>query len=185
MSCRDSSDDKGLKPLFVIPHEKHREDVEEIVGDDTNIMFITTPGQVGSCMPSIPSVVVGLSAPYSTALQLSESTKFLLCILLLCEAHLPHQRLRRCRRHQHRRRPARQRPRQAMVNELTASFLLLFSHSCHVMPCGHSMLCFVPLSSVALFSSTEKASLFLPYAEDKGSCTVITSVTGKLIDIDV
>jgi hypothetical protein len=52
------------------------------------------------------------------------------------------------------------------------------------MPCGHSMLCFVPLSSVALFSSTEKASLFLP-AEDKGSCTVITSVTGKLIDIDV
>jgi hypothetical protein len=60
MSCHGSSDDKGLKPLFVIPHEKHREDVEEIVGDDTNIMFITTPGQVGSCMLPLPSVVVGL-----------------------------------------------------------------------------------------------------------------------------
>jgi hypothetical protein len=72
-----------------------------------------------------------------------------------------------------------------MVNELTASFLFLFSHSWHVMPCGHAMLCFVPLSSVALFSSAEKASLFLPYAEDKGSCTIITSATGKLIDVDV
>ncbi|KAF8644206.1 hypothetical protein HU200_066521 [Digitaria exilis] len=38
---------------------------------------------------------------------------------------------------------------------------------------------------VALFSSAEKAKLFLPYVEDKGSCTVITSATGKLIDIDV
>lgn len=42
-----SSDEKGLKPLFVIPHEKHREEIEEEVGEDTNILFITTPGQVG------------------------------------------------------------------------------------------------------------------------------------------
>lgn len=38
---------------------------------------------------------------------------------------------------------------------------------------------------VALFSSKEKARLFLPYVEEKKSCTVITSETGKLIDIDV
>jgi hypothetical protein len=43
----------------------------------------------------------------------------------------------------------------------------------------------VSFASVALFSSAEKAKLFLPYVEDKGSCTVIASATGKLIDIDV
>jgi hypothetical protein len=42
-----SSGDRGLKPLFVIPHEKHRDEIEEEVGDDTSILFITTPGQVG------------------------------------------------------------------------------------------------------------------------------------------
>lgn len=35
-----------MKPLFVIPHEKIREDVEEHVGEDASIVFITTPGQV-------------------------------------------------------------------------------------------------------------------------------------------
>jgi len=49
-----SSDDKGLKPLFVIPHEKHREEIEEEVGEDTNILFLTTPGQVQEVMgPSV------------------------------------------------------------------------------------------------------------------------------------
>ena len=37
---------RGVKPLYVIPHEKERENVEEIIGDDTNMIFITTPGQV-------------------------------------------------------------------------------------------------------------------------------------------
>ncbi len=37
---------RGFRPLFVIPHEKVREDVEEIVGNDASIVFITTPGQV-------------------------------------------------------------------------------------------------------------------------------------------
>lgn len=35
-----------MKPLFVIPHEKVREDVEEVIGEDSCILFITTPGQV-------------------------------------------------------------------------------------------------------------------------------------------
>lgn len=39
---------RGFKPVFVIPHEKERENVEDFVGDDTSIVFITTPGQV--CM---------------------------------------------------------------------------------------------------------------------------------------
>lgn len=37
---------RGLRPVFVIPHEKERENVEEFFGDDASIVFITTPGQV-------------------------------------------------------------------------------------------------------------------------------------------
>lgn len=44
---------------------------------------------------------------------------------------------------------------------------------------------FSSFASVALFSSAEKARLFLPYVEDMSSCTVISSATGKLIDIDI
>ncbi|KAK3121439.1 hypothetical protein QOZ80_8BG0653210 [Eleusine coracana subsp. coracana] len=107
-----SEGDKGLKPLFVIPHERHREDVEEIVGDDANILFITTPGQL-TCLINDSAGVV---ATNTAAVQLAN---------------------------------ARDKP------------------------------------CVALFSSAEKEKLFLPYVEDKASCTVITSATGKLIDIDV
>lgn len=42
---------RGFKPLFVIPHEKEREGVEETVGGDCSIVFITTPGQV--LLPSL------------------------------------------------------------------------------------------------------------------------------------
>lgn len=37
---------RGFKPVFVIPHEKERENVEEEVRDNASIVFITTPGQV-------------------------------------------------------------------------------------------------------------------------------------------
>ncbi|XP_062195984.1 photosynthetic NDH subunit of subcomplex B 1, chloroplastic-like [Phragmites australis] len=107
-----SSDDKGLKPLFVIPHEKHREEIEEIVGEDTNILFITTPGQL-TCLINDSAGVV---ATNTSAVQLAN---------------------------------ARDKP------------------------------------CVALFSSEEKARLFLPYVEDKSSCTEVASATGKLIDIDI
>lgn len=30
----------------MIPHEKERENVEEVIGEDASIVFITTPGQV-------------------------------------------------------------------------------------------------------------------------------------------
>ncbi|XP_038713099.1 photosynthetic NDH subunit of subcomplex B 1, chloroplastic isoform X2 [Tripterygium wilfordii] len=36
---------RDFTPVFVIPHEKERENVEEIVGDEASIVFITTPGQ--------------------------------------------------------------------------------------------------------------------------------------------
>lgn len=37
---------RGVRPVFVIPHEKVREEVEEFIGEDASIVFITTPGQV-------------------------------------------------------------------------------------------------------------------------------------------
>ncbi|CAI9283668.1 unnamed protein product [Lactuca saligna] len=48
---------RGVKPVYVIPHEKERENVEEIVGDDTNIIFITTPGQLAAFINDSAGVI--------------------------------------------------------------------------------------------------------------------------------
>ncbi|KAD5507756.1 hypothetical protein E3N88_15459 [Mikania micrantha] len=48
---------RGVKPLYVIPHEKERENVEEIVGDDANIIFITTPGQLAALINDSVGVI--------------------------------------------------------------------------------------------------------------------------------
>ncbi|KAK9677317.1 hypothetical protein RND81_11G136100 [Saponaria officinalis] len=102
---------RGFTPLFVIPHEKVREDVEEIVGDDTSIVFITTPAQLAALINDSAGVI----ATNTAAIQL---------------AH------------------AREKP------------------------------------SIALFCSEEKGRVFVPNAEEK-KCTIISSKTGKLVDIDV
>ncbi|XP_068651633.1 photosynthetic NDH subunit of subcomplex B 1, chloroplastic [Aristolochia californica] len=102
---------RGPKPVFVIPHEKVREDVEEILGEDTSIVFITTPGQLAALINDS----IGVICTNTAAVQLAN---------------------------------ARDKP------------------------------------SIALFSSEEKAKLFIPNAEEK-RCTTISSKTGKLIDIDV
>ncbi|XP_038988163.1 photosynthetic NDH subunit of subcomplex B 1, chloroplastic [Phoenix dactylifera] len=102
---------RGVEPLFVIPHEKVREDVEETVGEDSNILFITTPGQLAAVINDS----VGVVATNTAAIPLAN---------------------------------ARDKP------------------------------------SIALFSSKEKGKLFVPNAEEK-RCQIISSKTGKLIDIDV
>ncbi|KAK1317251.1 hypothetical protein QJS10_CPA05g02206 [Acorus calamus] len=102
---------RGFRPLFVIPHEKEREDVEEVVGDDSSIVFITTPGQLAALINDS----VGVITTNTAALQLAN---------------------------------AREKP------------------------------------SIALFSSEEKGRLFVPGAEEK-KCVVISSKTGRLIDIDI
>lgn len=48
---------RGVKPLFVIPHEKERENVEEIIGDDANIVFITTPAQLAALINDSVGVI--------------------------------------------------------------------------------------------------------------------------------
>ncbi|KAJ1410029.1 Glycosyl transferase, family 9 [Sesbania bispinosa] len=102
---------REVTPLFVIPHEKERENVEEIMGEEASIIFITTPGQ----MAALINDSAGVIATNTAAIQLAN---------------------------------ARDKP------------------------------------SIALFGSEEKGNKFVPQAEEK-KCTVISSKTGKLIDIDV
>ncbi|KAG6479569.1 hypothetical protein ZIOFF_063036 [Zingiber officinale] len=60
---------RGVKPLFVIPHEKVREDVEEVVRDDTHILFITTPDQLAALVDDAIRVI----ATNTAALQLANA----------------------------------------------------------------------------------------------------------------
>lgn len=102
---------RGVRPVFVIPHEKERENVEEAVGEDASIVFISTPGQLAALINDS----IGVIATNTAAIQL---------------AH------------------AREKP------------------------------------SIALFSSKDKGKLFVPSAQEK-RCTIVSSKTGKLKDIDV
>ncbi|ERN18704.1 hypothetical protein AMTRI_Chr12g273160 [Amborella trichopoda] len=60
---------RGANPLFVIPHEKEREEVEEAVGADANIVFITTPGQLAALINDS----VGVVATNTAAIQLAHA----------------------------------------------------------------------------------------------------------------
>uniref|UniRef100_A0A803MC05 NAD(P)H dehydrogenase subunit 48 n=2 Tax=Chenopodium quinoa TaxID=63459 RepID=A0A803MC05_CHEQI len=60
---------RGVTPVFVIPHEKLREDVEEIVGDETSIVFITTPGKLAALINDS----VGVIATNTAAIQLAHA----------------------------------------------------------------------------------------------------------------
>ncbi|KAG9146880.1 hypothetical protein Leryth_005177 [Lithospermum erythrorhizon] len=59
---------RGVKPLFVIPHEKERENVEDVI-DDPNIVFITTPGQLAALINDSAGVI----ATNTAALQLAHA----------------------------------------------------------------------------------------------------------------
>lgn len=58
---------RGVKPVFVIPHEKVREEVEEIIGEEASIVFISTPGQLAALINDS----VGVIATNTAAVQLS------------------------------------------------------------------------------------------------------------------
>lgn len=60
---------RGVTPVFVIPHENIRDDVEEIVGDETSIVFITTPGQLAALINDS----VGVIATNTAAIQLAHA----------------------------------------------------------------------------------------------------------------
>ncbi|XP_042509615.1 photosynthetic NDH subunit of subcomplex B 1, chloroplastic [Macadamia integrifolia] len=60
---------RSVRPVFVIPHEKEREDVEEVVGEDASIVFITTPGQLAALVNDS----VGVIATNTAAIQLANA----------------------------------------------------------------------------------------------------------------
>ncbi|OVA11995.1 hypothetical protein BVC80_8165g4 [Macleaya cordata] len=60
---------RGVKPVFVIPHEKERDDVEEVVLDDASIVFITTPGQLAALINDS----IGVIATNTAAIQLANA----------------------------------------------------------------------------------------------------------------
>lgn len=106
-----AKDIRGFKPLFVIPHEKERENVEDEVGDGASIIFITTPGQLAALINDSAGVI----ATNTAAIQLANARE---------------------------------------------------------------------IPSIGLFSSEQKGEVFVPNAEEK-KCAIVSSKTGKLIDIDV
>ncbi|KAH8522614.1 hypothetical protein H0E87_003310 [Populus deltoides] len=60
----------GFKPVFVIPHEKERENVEEIIyNEDIGIVFITTPGQLAALINDSAGVI----ATNTAAIQLANA----------------------------------------------------------------------------------------------------------------
>ncbi|XP_062021489.1 photosynthetic NDH subunit of subcomplex B 1, chloroplastic [Rosa rugosa] len=58
---------REFRPLFVIPHEKERENVEEVVGDDASIVFITTPGQLAALINDSAGVITTNTAAIQLA----------------------------------------------------------------------------------------------------------------------
>ncbi|KAJ4958620.1 hypothetical protein NE237_025731 [Protea cynaroides] len=60
---------RGVRPIFIIPHEKEREDVEEVVGEDASIVLITTPGQLAALINDS----VGVIATNTAAIQLANA----------------------------------------------------------------------------------------------------------------
>ncbi|GMI91920.1 NAD(P)H DEHYDROGENASE SUBUNIT 48, Photosynthetic NDH subcomplex B 1 [Hibiscus trionum] len=63
-----AKDIRGFKPLFVIPHEKERENLEEEI-EDANIVFITTPGQLAALINDSAGVI----ATNTAAIQLANA----------------------------------------------------------------------------------------------------------------
>ncbi|XP_061972542.1 photosynthetic NDH subunit of subcomplex B 1, chloroplastic [Populus nigra] len=58
----------GFKPVFVIPHEKERENVEEIIyNEDIGIVFITTPGQLAALINDSAGVITTNTAAIQLA----------------------------------------------------------------------------------------------------------------------
>ncbi|KAK3021803.1 LOW QUALITY PROTEIN: hypothetical protein RJ639_047158 [Escallonia herrerae] len=60
---------RGVRPVFVIPHEKERENVKDVVGEDASIVFISTPGQLAALINDS----VGVIATNTAAIQLAHA----------------------------------------------------------------------------------------------------------------
>ncbi|GLJ47736.1 hypothetical protein SUGI_1008180 [Cryptomeria japonica] len=60
---------RSVKVLFIIPHERERENIMEAVGEDSYIVFITTPGQLAALINDS----IGVVATNTAAIQLANA----------------------------------------------------------------------------------------------------------------
>ncbi|KAL9244738.1 hypothetical protein vseg_018476 [Gypsophila vaccaria] len=88
---------RGVTPLFVIPHEKVREDVEEIVGDDTSIVFITTPAQLAALINDSAGVIATNTAAIQLAHAREKPSIALFCSEEKGQVFIPNAEEKKCR----------------------------------------------------------------------------------------
>ncbi|XP_051148080.1 photosynthetic NDH subunit of subcomplex B 1, chloroplastic [Andrographis paniculata] len=86
----------GLTPVFVIPHEKEREDVEEVVGYDASIVFITTPGQLAALINDSAGVISTNTAAVQLAYAREKPSIALFCSDEKARAFVPKPEERKC-----------------------------------------------------------------------------------------
>ncbi|KZV19487.1 hypothetical protein F511_32068 [Dorcoceras hygrometricum] len=87
---------RGLTPLFVIPHEKERENVEEIVGYDASIVFITTPGQLAALINDSAGVIATNTAAIQLANARGKPSVALFCSEDKAKVFVPNAEEKKC-----------------------------------------------------------------------------------------
>ncbi|KAH7564647.1 hypothetical protein ACOSQ2_021989 [Xanthoceras sorbifolium] len=87
---------RGMKPVFVIPHEKERENVEEIVGEDASIVFITTPGQLAALINDSAGVIATNTAAVQLANAREKPSIALFCSELKGRLFVPNAEEKKC-----------------------------------------------------------------------------------------
>ncbi|XP_047939740.1 photosynthetic NDH subunit of subcomplex B 1, chloroplastic [Salvia hispanica] len=86
----------GLTPLFVIPHEKERENVEYVVGDDASIVFITTPGQLAALINDSAGVICTNTAAVQLANAREKPSIALFCSEDKAKVFVPNAEEKKC-----------------------------------------------------------------------------------------
>lgn len=86
----------SVKVLFVIPHERERENIMEAVGEDSNIVFITTPGQLAALINDSIGVVATNTAAIQLAHALDKPSVALFSSIKKANLFIPNATEKRC-----------------------------------------------------------------------------------------
>lgn len=87
---------RGIKPVFVIPHEKERENVEDAVGLDASIVFITTPGQLAALIDDSAGVICTNTAAIQLAHARGKPSVGLFCSEDKARSFVPNAEEKKC-----------------------------------------------------------------------------------------
>ncbi|GKV26963.1 hypothetical protein SLEP1_g36172 [Rubroshorea leprosula] len=86
----------GIRPVFVIPHEKERENVEDVVGEDASIVFITTPGQLAAFINDSAGVIATNTAAIQLANAREKPSIGLFCSKQKADIFVPNAEEKKC-----------------------------------------------------------------------------------------